>query len=85
MKNTVQASETVVCVSDKVGSTTLREYPCGKKEKTEGMREGKTQTNEQKARKSNGQTMQQDHHVLVFTICSQKAKWNRSALSTHWT
>lgn len=49
MKNTVQASETVVCASDKVGTTTLREYPCGKKEKTEGMREGKTQTNEQKS------------------------------------
>lgn len=49
MKNTVQASETVVCVSDKVGSTNLREYPCGKKEKSEGMREGKTQTNEQKS------------------------------------
>lgn len=31
--------------------------------------------------------MQQDHHMSVFTICSQKAKWNRSALSAgvHWT
>lgn len=49
MKNTVQASETVVCVSDKVGSITLREYPCGKEEKTEGMREGKTQNKRTKS------------------------------------
>ena len=47
------------------------------------MREGKKPN--KKARKSNGQTMQQDHHILVFTICSQKAKWNISALPTPWT